>query len=172
LLFIAALPVVWPFVEDIFRLRAGMTGREYIWTTAWNLIAEHPFVGLGPTNFQPRFIFNAPLMHHGATMRIEELTAHNTYLHVGAEIGLFGLLLALALVGLFFYRSWWLRSHLKDTPHFPLLIALTAMFVAAFARSQFETDIAFQHGNLYKNLMIILMLAIQDNLSTRIKSSS
>jgi O-antigen ligase len=171
IIFIALFPLIWPFLEEVLRLRAGMTGRESIWALAIEIISNKPFTGIGPANFQPRFILDAPFMRNGAFTRLGEPTAHNVFLHIGAEVGIFGPLLALSLVGLFIIRNLYLWPYLKGTPHFATLMALIAMFTAAFARSLFETELAFQHGNLYKNVLIIVILAFQDNLSTRTSPS-
>ncbi len=166
--FIAALPFIMPVLEKVLRLQSGLTNRTQIWETALKMIAEHPFLGIGPANFIDRFIFESPYLVSGAEMHIDPPAAHNVFLQVTSEIGIFGGILSVGLFILFFFRSRLLWHRLKDTEHFGVLVAVTAIAIAAFCRSQFETEMALQHGNLSKNLFVLLLLAFQDQLSARI----
>jgi O-antigen ligase len=168
---IALLPFILPMMESVLRLQSGLTNRAQIWRTALNMIIEHPFFGIGPANFMDRFIFKSSYLISGAEMHIDPPAAHNVFLQVTSEIGIFGGLLSVGLFLLFFYRSHLLWHRLKKTEHFGILVAVTAIAIAAFCRSQFETEMALQHGNLSKNLFVLLLLAFQDQLSARSRPS-
>lgn len=165
--FISSLPFILPRIEMMLRFRTGLSGRGEIWQMAWRIIEDHPVLGIGPANFGERFLFESPLMRDGLTRIATEPTAHNIFLHLGVEIGIPAALLALSLIAFFTYRSWKIWPILKHTPYFSALVAVSAMIVSGFVRSFFETDLIFMHGNLNKNLTLILMLAIQDHLAAK-----
>ena len=79
----------------------GGTGRTDIWTVGWRMVEAHPVRGVGVGNFQTSSIHY--LLAPGGIQRDEFIVdtpkvAHNTYLHVLAELGVIGLTLFLAIV--------------------------------------------------------------------------
>jgi len=166
LVFIITLPVVYPELELLLRLRSGLTGREELWPIAMKIIEEHPLFGLGPANFRERLLFESSFMRNGLAMILGDPTAHNLYLHIGAEIGVFGPFLAFCLLGIFTYRCNELWSKLKNSLYFTPLVAISAIMVAGFVRSLVETEFILQHGFIGKNLLIIILFSIQDRLAT------
>jgi O-antigen ligase len=68
----------------------GDSGRHLLWDGVWLMIAEHPFVGKGVGTFMA--FFQDYIQGHGPTY------AHNCYLQMWAEIGVFGLLSFLAFL--------------------------------------------------------------------------
>lgn len=69
------------------------------WQAAWDMFRDHPWLGVGPGNYPARYAeyelpgWPEPLGH-----------AHNYYLNVAAELGLFGLLAFLATLAAAFAR--------------------------------------------------------------------
>ncbi|MBU1881667.1 O-antigen ligase family protein, partial [bacterium] len=161
------LPLYYDILEGVLRLKSGLTGREQLWRMSFMAIMHDPLFGLGPANLQERFVLISPFMRNGAVINADMPSTHNLYLQVAVEIGVLGALISLSIMLLFFYRSWKLWSQLKGTLLFPALVALTGVVFAAFIRSIFETELAFQHGHLYKNLFVLISLAFQDQLSHR-----
>jgi O-antigen ligase len=79
----------------------GGTGRTDIWTVGWRMVEAHPVRGVGVGNFQTSSIHY--LLAPGGIQRDEFIVdtpkvAHNTYLHVLAELGVVGLTLFLAII--------------------------------------------------------------------------
>jgi O-antigen ligase len=80
----------------------GGTGRTDIWTVGWRMVQAHPVRGVGAGNFQTSSIHY--LLAPGAIQRDEFIVdtpkaAHNTYLHVLAELGVIGLVLFVSIIG-------------------------------------------------------------------------
>jgi len=86
------------------RLTSGGTsGRTDIWTVGWRMVEANPLVGVGSGNYRAA----APgyLLYPGTIRRDDFIidvpyAAHNIYLHVLAEMGVVGLALFLAVMGL------------------------------------------------------------------------
>lgn len=73
--------------------------RRHIYAWALQMFLDHPLLGTGPGTF--------PLMlgRYQKIPYISGLYAHNHYLQTAAEMGLFGLLLLLALLGWLFWKG-------------------------------------------------------------------
>ena len=70
------------------------------WDTTWRMISAHPFLGNGVNLYFTKFTTFAPAAetYHGY--------AHNCYLQIWAEIGIFGLIAFLLPIALFAGRAW------------------------------------------------------------------
>ncbi|MGI9100645.1 MAG: O-antigen ligase family protein [Solirubrobacteraceae bacterium] len=89
--------------EDLNRIQhAGDEGRLDLYTIAWRMIEAHPVEGVGVGNFTVASVDY--LLRPGAIERSEFIVdtpkaTHNTYLQVGAEMGVVGLALFVFLLG-------------------------------------------------------------------------
>jgi O-antigen ligase len=105
---------------------ASSTGRLQLWGAALQTIESHPLTGVGPGNFAYRVAFNSQ---------------HETYLQAASELGVFGLILLLALYVSSIHSIFVARSMLKSHQHDwrllrsfggSLYACLTALFVQGF----------------------------------------
>lgn len=91
----------------------GIHHRYWIWKITWQMISDAPVFGLGYGMYEERF--------KGARSRLQEIDAfsaaledasfaHNEYLHIWAEGGLFGLIAFMSVVGVIVWatikRAW------------------------------------------------------------------
>lgn len=87
--------------DRITKLDGG-TGRTDIWRIGGRMVSSHPVRGVGSGNFQLSSVHY--LLQNPGVVRFDYFVdhpkvAHNTYLHVLAELGLVGLGLFLAIIG-------------------------------------------------------------------------
>ena len=87
--------------DRITKLDGG-TGRTDIWRVGSRMVSAHPVTGVGSGNFQLSSVHY--LLKNPGAVRYDYFVdhpkvAHNTYLHVLAELGIVGLGLFLAIVG-------------------------------------------------------------------------
>lgn len=102
---LAAFFVVYPGAwERIVSVKdgGGGSGRTDIWSVAWTIISDHPFVGVGLNQFSvvsPTYV-RQPGSLSGATALIvdQAIVVHNVLLQLWAETGVVGLALYLAVV--------------------------------------------------------------------------
>lgn len=167
----AAILLLFPRIlslgGSILRLQAGLSGRDKIWAMTFGLISETPFLGMGPGWFRERFFLNAPFMENGIKMGSDRLNAHNTFLQIGVDVGLLAMLVALAILFFFAYRSFKLWRRLHNQADRAVLIAVTALMFGEFMHILFEVDFMIPHLYLNQNIFMVLLLAIQDNLYSR-----
>lgn len=98
-----AIPVYVP--DLLVGLPASFAERAQIWANTLHLIAEHPFFGAGAGGFfysYPQFLEADVLLAGGSPVSSYSLftrlppTAENDFLQIGAELGLAGLIMAVA----------------------------------------------------------------------------
>ncbi len=83
--------------------------RMEIWTTTISSIFAHPFLGVGVGNFPLVLEQDYAASKMGSS-------AHNLYLEIIAEIGLFGLIIFLFILKEILQKSYWLFRNLKKRP--------------------------------------------------------
>lgn len=165
--FLLFMPAITAYFEPMLRLQAGLSGREELWPLAWNLILDHPVLGLGPGGYSEHIFYFVSFTTNSVLKIVNLLSVHNAFLQIGVDIGIIGPLLILLIYVIFAVRSRTLWRQLKSSPSFSVLVAICALMIAGFVRSLFEVDFTVLHGYLTDNLILITLLAIQDQLVAR-----
>jgi O-antigen ligase len=97
-----ALLASLPAKERVLDVSAGGgTGRLDLWTVALRMIAAHPLNGIGSGQFpisSVHYLLRPGLIQNGAFILSTPKVAHNTYLNVLAELGVFGGSLFIAMI--------------------------------------------------------------------------
>jgi putative inorganic carbon (HCO3(-)) transporter len=118
-----------------------LTGREIIWIQAWEVIKQHPILGIGP-------------MHFATTLNGIGAHPHNSVLQFAAEWGIPAMLIimSLAMYGLFKFATL-IQRH--DADRLPLLhVALLASFIAAAIQSLVDGVIVMP----FSQTLIVLLI--------------
>lgn len=87
-----------PRISDVFvnnQVRNVISSRLLLAEESLNVFLKHPIVGTGLNNFVPQAVANSP----NSIVRTYPAQTHNIYLLVATELGVPGLLLILAIVG-------------------------------------------------------------------------
>lgn len=85
---------------DFTEPQGGVPGRLQIWKASWSVVQQHPWMGVGPGNFQRHYLAEKPVQAVG---HITE--PHNFLLEMWASSGLFALLALLVALGLFMAKG-------------------------------------------------------------------
>jgi O-antigen ligase len=100
------------FQESLFLkqqvAQENVTTRFEAWDAAARLATDHPFLGVGPGNFQ--FYYNDLTGRPPGTLSLT--VAHNAYLDIGAELGLVAMLLFVIYLVMVFLR---LTATIRDS---------------------------------------------------------
>jgi putative inorganic carbon (HCO3(-)) transporter len=100
------------FQESLFLkqqvAQENVTTRFEAWDAAARLATDHPFLGVGPGNFQ--FYYNELTGRPSGTLSLT--VAHNAYLDIGAELGLVAMLLFVIYLVMVFLR---LTATIRDS---------------------------------------------------------
>jgi O-antigen ligase len=133
--------------QSMFDMQSG-TGffRLRLWQSAWTMLREHPWLGVGLDNFlyqyRTRYIlpdaWQEPNLSH----------PHNILLDFGTRLGIGGIVVLVWLQLAFWRVAWRLYRHPPDAAVRPLILGLMASMVAILAHglvdnSFFLVDLAF-----------------------------
>jgi len=119
------------FYERLFLTfkSGGDSDRFRYWLAAWRMINEHPFFGIGVGTFMANFSKFLP--HTNISY------AHNCYLQIWAETGIFSLISFLFFIGSFIYLG---VKKFFDSKDF-LLLGLLSGAVGFLVHSFFDTSL-------------------------------
>ena len=106
--------------------QSGAT-RIWIWDSAWRMIAEWPWTGIGPDNF---LYLNADFVNSAGWREPNLSHPHNLVLDTWLSTGLLGLLAMALVVGLFFLTLHRAFRRPDAGPDRPLLLAAAAAMAA------------------------------------------
>lgn len=157
---------VWAFAVMVGLVAVSLTllrpaddqQRRYIWEKAGEMIRQHPFLGIGPGQFQANF----PLLNDGSNQFASALPyalhPHNLFLDFYLSAGLIGLV---GFVWLLIKLGWGLC---QDVVRSPLALAASAGLLAVLVHGLFDST-------YFKNdLAIIFWLLVfltDNNYNTR-----
>jgi len=120
--------------------------RIILYHSAWAMIVEHPFLGKGLGTFMD---YSTQYAHNGWACY-----AHNCFLQIWAESGIFSLLSFLLLNGYVFYRTLKVVSKMPASLNLNILIGLSAGFLGLFVHCFFDTQLySFQASFLFWTVM-------------------
>ena len=143
---IGGLTALWLGRQTLFTLlgrSSDLTGREGIWAQVWARAIERPVIGWG---FSTPWVPSDPhfdrwIVDHGQTV----MQAHNMWLDVFLQLGAIGLVLMVAAMFAFVWRSWFFAVDrprwdlVADRPYSPLTLiptlVATVLLVQGLAES-------------------------------------
>ncbi len=111
----------------------GDSGRYELWKGAWAMIAEHPFLGKGVGTFMA--FFQDYVQGRGV------MYAHNCFLQIWAETGIFSLLSFLAFLGAVLRNGFMTLRRNKCGEMTPLVAGLLCGVIAFLIQSALNTNL-------------------------------
>ncbi len=159
------------------RLEYGLSGRPEIWKNTFDMASQAPFLGTGPGNFSHQYVsrygFFAPndvselngqlwAVQTLGDQAIDNFHAHNIYLQLLGEVGIFGpLLLLFSFGGVLRHCEKAGRSHPLASWRRAVALALAADAVGLAAYGMFDSQLVFTIGSLNLLAGPILALGLQ-----------
>lgn len=135
----AALALAFASLRS-YRTSAGENTqftRLLLWDVAWRIFKDHPWLGVGPSNYATVFTGYFSGLIEG--QRVWG-SAHNIFLQQLAERGLLGLLTLLAVFWSFLAKAWHRARSAPDTVGLLALAAATAFLVMNLTESAFQNE--------------------------------
>ncbi|MDD5747092.1 MAG: O-antigen ligase family protein, partial [Candidatus Omnitrophica bacterium] len=140
---ILIVSLVLLFFSKKFRLpslenfMASFAVRKEYWTAALEMIRQKPCFGFGPGTFSSIY------PHFKTPLGEETVAAHNSFLQLGAETGIVGLVVFLWFWGLFFVHGYRLIRQ-DSTPRRFLLSGIYAAIIAFFVHNLVDFSFSVQ----------------------------
>src|SRR5687768_4904760 len=136
------------------------TGRAHFWAVTLQIIKAHPFVGTGLGAFG---VVYTKFDTRNGLFRLEQ--AHNDYLQVLSDGGIIGAALALAFVGLLFYRAF-VRARSNDDFRRGVALASLGGCFAVLVHSFFDFTL-----HTTSNALLFLVLAALATVDGRVEDA-
>ena len=141
-----------------------MTGRTKIWKTVLHLIDQRPLQGWGWSSYWVPWV--EPYKGLVVINHVPYYQAHNAFLDVWMQLGIFGLGLFLLLIGLTFVRLW--RLAVRHTS--PLYLWPILVFVGIVTQNLTESRILVEIGWVLLVLFAVKVMEPADTLEPLGKS--
>ncbi len=127
------------------RYAWSASARWGYWQGAWQMLGDHPWLGVGPGNFAEHFF------HYKTPTGEETRFAHNDYLQIACETGVLGAAAFAALLALWLWYSWPRRAAKpgRDEP-----AGMTSLAAAGLLGFGFLTAVA---GALHPVLVMLML---------------
>ncbi|MEX0616508.1 MAG: O-antigen ligase family protein [Candidatus Woykebacteria bacterium] len=129
-------------------VKSGLTSRGVLWRSAVEYIMGNPLVGAGFGNSEKAI--ESKIIPNNENL--VGLTPHNTYLRVGVESGVTGLILYLTIM-FYFFKSFFIRLRRLSVEEFATLSIVVSYLVLQF----FEANFLFGTG--FKSFYLLIFLA-------------
>lgn len=134
------------------------SGRQDLWTVGWRIASENPVIGIGADNFRTqsiRYLVEPGVIRVDQYIVDEPLVAHNVYLELLAELGVVGLALFLAIVGVSLACAVRAISEAEEQGDVPLELLARALVVGLAAMLTADFFLSEQYS---KQLWLLLAL--------------
>lgn len=137
---------------DLFDLSGG-TGflRLQLWRGAWNMVREHPWLGVGLDNFL--YAYRTRYVLPAAWQELNLSHPHNILLDLWTRLGLLGVIVGAWLFGAAFWQGWRGLRRLGGDRR-ALMLGLLASLVATLAHGLIDNSL------FLAELMILFMLSL------------
>ncbi len=114
-------------------------GRDQLWEASLRLIGDHPLTGVGIGNGPSELIKYVSVITDDYSNR-DSIPSHNPILEVGADTGLLGICIYIAIFGAALWKFFCSRAKIRaEAEHcavfFPLMLGLTASYVISWLKA-------------------------------------
>jgi O-antigen ligase len=147
-------------IVDSVNTNDPTTGRAHFWSVTLQIIKAHPLIGTGLGAFG---VVYTKFDSRNGLFRLEQ--AHNDYLQVLSDGGIIGAALALAFVGLLFYRAF-VRAGSRDDFRRGVALASAGGCFAVLVHSFFDFTL-----HTTSNALLFLVLAALATLNGRVEDA-
>jgi len=158
-------------ISLFFRIKSGLSQRDYFWDLAYNIIRENPLLGIGPGSYKYLEFNYAPVLLNSWPGRViidlniatnGENGSHSMYLKFASDMGIPGLLSVFYFITLFFHIS--IVTIKKAIPGnrvlYLLILTISAALGSMFVRCIFDSIGILTYGFLTNDLPFWLMFSI------------
>ena len=125
--------------------------RLQLWRGAWNMILDHPWLGVGLDNFL--YAYRTRYVLPAGWQELNLSHPHNILLDFWTRLGLLGMIAGVWLFGAAFWQGWRARRRLTGD-RLALLLGLLASLVATLAHGLIDNSV------FLVDLMIVFMLSL------------
>ena len=158
-------------VSTFFRIKTGLSQRDYFWALAYNIIIDNPVWGIGPGSYKYLEFNYAPVLlntYHGRVIidlniaTNGENGSHNILLKFASDMGIPGIITIFYLMWIFLSISIanFRKVMYSNRKIFLLNLVIPAAVGSMFIRCMFDTIGILHYGIIVSDLPFWLMFSI------------
>ena len=156
-----ALFMLSPIAKQLMRLEMGLSLRDALWKAAWKMLIRSPIWGNGPLSFdQYKFYDVEPGLAKDIASTAFGGAAHNLLLTKAAELGIFGVLIIIAIWVYIVYVFIKNIKMLRNMSYGYIYIAAGAIYIGLISRSFFEIGNMIGNGRINENIFPLFITAL------------
>ena len=122
--------------------------RIAVYLHSLNMIKAHPFIGVGANAFMNSYRYYKTYPEYNNVVTLDEMKAHNNFLHMAGETGLLGLGAFIWLIAVLFTRLSRLYRNLNDGFLKITLLGLTACIISFLINGLTESSLYYSRVGL------------------------
>lgn len=142
--------------------RSSVSVRLEVWQIGWHMVQENPIWGVGLGNFEEKYMEYAPLVFH-PPMEWRMLHAHNLYLNSWLEMTVFGLIVMMAIILLWWSGLFKMRESQNYVVAGIMAVLLAWAIGGLFDTPYYKNDLAVVFWVLFGISLVIEKIKISQN---------
>jgi hypothetical protein len=144
--------------------KESLMTRQYLAASAWNMMKDKPFAGVGLNNWGIKINPPYPYCEYRYENKriakdFREGIVETSYLLVGAECGFFALVAFLSWLGYYYVWAWKLTKQMRRSNFFYIPAGIAGGLTAVYAQSTLEW-VMKQQVNFIQMMMLFAVLGI------------
>lgn len=151
-------PLGMTVINFITRADTGLSGRDVVWKSTFQIIQENPLWGIGTGNFPD--VIDSYLPTTGYVHYFTHINhAHNYYLQKMADMGILGILFMIYLMYKLIKESFKNRLLCKNTTEKAIVIGSIGVLIGMTIRSAFEAIGIISTGGVFPDIYFWLIVS-------------
>jgi len=150
-----------PLFQELLRLEAGLSHRDFLWEAALNIIKQNPFFGLGPDSYMDSKFFYMSSSLGKNTLGLSNVTAHNLFLFRCAELGIGA---GVILIAYWFTITYYFFKHepmVRNSDLYYIYLGCGVTYIGLIFKLFFESS---------GNIVPLIFVAVVFRISQLVKS--
>jgi len=170
LLFFLIEPI-YDSISLLFKIKIGLSQRDYFWEMAFNVIKDNPIIGIGPGSFSYEVFNYSPVLLDSWPGRViidlymatqGENPSHNIFLKFASDMGIPGIVSILYFTLLYFkiVNRTLTKAKGGNQEYYLIILAISAAAGSLFIRGLFDSIGILTYGIVVNDLPFWLWFSI------------
>lgn len=158
-------------ISLLFKIKIGLSQRDYFWEMAFNVIKDNPIIGIGPGSFSYEVFNYSPVLLDSWAGRViidlymateGENPSHNIFLKFVSDMGIPGIVSILYFTLLYFkiVKRTLTKARVGNQEYYLIILAISAAAGSLFIRGLFDSIGIVTYGIIVSDLPFWLWFSI------------